>query len=263
MARRRDMQIQTTSSLEKENNHHKIDLNHIISLNQTYAKERFDIMNNSLKILDYVYKKYSSIKIASSFGLEDVVVIDLACQVWKKPTVFFLDTGRIHEETYYTLEQIRKRYNINLEIYYPDSNDVEKLLREKGPFSFYESIENRKECCYIRKVKPLLRALKEVDGWITGLRRGQAITRSNVFPFELDIEHGNILKINPIFNWGLENIWTYIKIYRIPYNPLHDKGFPSIGCVPCTRAVQPGEDIRAGRWWWESPEHKECGLHKK
>jgi phosphoadenosine phosphosulfate reductase len=256
-----DVKIQNNN--QNIDNHRKNDLNTIIKLNKKFGYENFDLLNNSLKILDYVYKNFSCIKIASSFGLEDVVVIDLACKIVERPIVFFLDTGRLHGETYQTVEKIRKRYNINLEIYYPNASDVEKLVKEKGLFSFYESIENRKECCYIRKVKPLLRALQNVEGWITGLRRGQAQTRTNVMPFELDIDHNNILKINPLFNWGLNGIWTYIKMYDIPYNPLHDRGFPSIGCEPCTRAIKPGEDIRAGRWWWESPEHKECGLHKK
>ncbi len=240
-----------------------LNINTIIQWNNIYGKEKFDIYNNSLKILELVYNNFKNIKIASSFGLEDVILIDLACRITEKPIVFFLDTGRLHKETYQTVEEIKKRYNIELEIYFPDNNDVEKLVREKGFFSFYESIENRKECCYIRKVKPLQRALNNVEGWITGLRSTQSITRMHIAPFELDIDNGNILKVNPLFNWGLNSILTYIQIYKIPYNPLHDKGYPSIGCEPCTRAIQPGEDIRAGRWWWEKPEHKECGLHKR
>lgn len=255
--------IKDPSTQIQKNNHSTLDLNTIISLNHQYSKERFNILQNSLKILDFAYKNFSSLKIASSFGLEDVVVIDLASKIIEKPTVFFLDTGRIHEETYETIDKIKKKYKIHLEIYTPDQKEVENLVKEKGYFSFYESIENRKECCHIRKVKPLQQALKDCDGWITGLRKGQGITRVHVMPYELDIEHNNIIKINPIFNWGLDSIWQYIKIFNIPYNSLHDAGFPSIGCKPCTRAIKPGEDIRAGRWWWEDPEHKECGLHKK
>ncbi len=259
-----DIQIAKSETLEKsKNNLIPKDLNTIISLNQQFSKERFNILQNSLRILDFAYSNYPTLKIASSFGLEDVVIIDLACKIKEKPIVFFLDTGRIHEETYQTIDKIKKKYSIHLEIYTPDPKEVETLVREKGYFSFYESIENRKECCYIRKVKPLMKALQNCDGWITGLRRGQGVTRVNVMPFELDIEHNNIIKINPLFNWGLETLWQYIKIFNIPYNSLHDAGFPSIGCSPCTRAIKPGEDIRAGRWWWEAPEHKECGLHKK
>lgn len=239
-----------------------LSLKEIIELNKEFTKERFNLMLNSLKILNFAYKNFN-LSIASSFGAEDVVLIHLATMIHPKPKVFFLDTGRLHSETYQTVDKIKKKYNIELEIYFPEKEEVEKLVKEKGFFSFYESIENRKECCYIRKVKPLKRALKNLDGWITGLRRDQAITRQNIMPFELDIENGNIIKINPLFNWGLDSLWTFIKLYKIPYNPLHDKNFPSIGCEPCTRAVEPGQDIRSGRWWWENPEHKECGLHKR
>ncbi len=247
------------SFLESKRN---FNLKEIIDLNKKFTKEKYNLMLNSLQILEFAFSNLN-VKIASSFGLEDVVIIHLATMISKKPKVFFLDTGRLHSETYQVIDKIQKKYSIDLEIYFPDLYDVEKLVKEKGFFSFYESIENRKECCYIRKVKPLQRALKNIEGWITGLRQEQGITRKNIMPFELDIENGNLIKINPLFNWGLESIWTFIKIYKIPYNSLHDKNFPSIGCEPCTRAIKPGEDIRSGRWWWESPEHKECGLHKK
>ncbi|MFN3604308.1 MAG: phosphoadenylyl-sulfate reductase [Leptonema sp. (in: bacteria)] len=239
-----------------------LNLKEIIELNKKFSEERFHLMNHSLKIMNFAYQNFE-VSIASSFGLEDVVLIHLATMIYPKPKVFFLDTGRLHPETYQTVEKIQKKYSIDLQIYFPDSHEVEKLVREKGFFSFYESIDNRKECCFIRKVKPLQRALQNLDGWITGLRKNQGITRKNVMPFELDLDNGNILKINPLFNWGWECIKTFVKLYKIPYNPLHDKNYLSIGCEPCTRAVRPGEDIRAGRWWWESPEHKECGLHKR
>lgn len=257
------MKVDILTNTNTTNQKPSLDISTLIQWNNIYGKEKFDIYNNSLKILELVYNHFKNIKIASSFGLEDVVLIDLTCRITEKPIVFFLDTGRLHKETYQTVEEVKKRYNIELEIYFPDNNDVEKLVREKGFFSFYESIENRKECCYIRKVKPLKRALNNVEGWITGLRSTQSITRIHIAPFELDIDNGNILKVNPLFNWGWNSILTYVQIYKIPYNPLHDKGYPSIGCEPCTRAIQPGEDIRAGRWWWEKPEHKECGLHKR
>jgi phosphoadenosine phosphosulfate reductase len=140
---------------------------------------------------------------------------------------------------------------------------VERLLSIKGPNSFYQSVENRKECCYIRKVEPLNRALSTVDAWITGLRRSQSVTRSSIATAEIYDSHNGILKINPLVDWSEEDVWRYIHENKVPYHQLHDKGFPSIGCAPCTRAIQPGEDIRAGRWWWEDPEHKECGLHIK
>ncbi len=238
-------------------------LNEVIELNKKFTKEKINIFLNSLYILEYVYKKFKNIKFASSFGWEDVVVIDLLCKIRIKPTVFFLDTGRHFAETYDVVNQIQKKYNINLEIYFPEKEEVENLVNQKGFFSFYESIDNRKECCYIRKVKPLKRALQNCDCWITGLRKGQGVTRISTAPFELDIENNNILKVNPLYNWSLESVRNYIEIYKIPYNILHNQNYLSIGCQPCTRPVQPGEDIRSGRWWWEQPEHKECGLHKK
>jgi phosphoadenosine phosphosulfate reductase len=201
--------------------------------------------------------------LASSFGAEDVALIDILAGAAKHPRVFVLDTGRLHQETYNIVDQIRSRYEIEIETYFPQTEAIQQLVRAKGPNSFYESIDNRKECCHIRKVEPLARALSGVDAWITGLRRSQSVTRGDLPVVEIDHAHGGILKINPLVDWSEEDVWEYIKKRNIPYNKLHDKGFPSIGCAPCTRAVQPGDDIRSGRWWWESPEHKECGLHIK
>jgi len=201
------------------------------------------------------------LSLSSSFGAEDVVLIDMLSKITRKPRVFILDTGRLHQETYDVIEQARAKYGINFEFYFPQTDAVERLHRVKGPNSFFDSIDNRKECCFIRKVEPLSRALSSVDAWITGLRRSQSVTRTGLQPVEIDEAHGGILKINPLVNWSEEEVWDYIRSNGAPYNALHDKGFPSIGCASCTRAVLPGEDLRAGRWWWESPEHKECGLH--
>jgi len=159
------------------------------------------------------------------------------------------------------MERIRLKYKINIESYFPDSTAVEKLEREKGFYSFRQSVENRVECCGIRKVEPLKRALSGLGAWITGLRHEQSMTRTHVQIIEIDETHGGIIKINPLVNWTTTQVWDYIKKNNVPYNRLHDAGYASIGCSPCTRAIKPGEDIRAGRWWWESPEHKECGLH--
>ncbi|MBI1952702.1 MAG: phosphoadenylyl-sulfate reductase [Candidatus Omnitrophica bacterium] len=200
---------------------------------------------------------------ASSFGAEDVVVIDLLVKVNPKITIFTLDTGRLHEETYEVMDRIREKYGVSIKSYFPDKAAVEKLEREKGFYSFRESIANRKECCGIRKVEPLTRALAELDAWITGLRREQAVTRGGLPKVEVDTAHQNMVKVNPIADWTTQQVWDTIKKNQIPYNKLHDQNFPSIGCAPCTRAVKPGEDIRAGRWWWELPEQKECGLHVK
>ncbi len=210
-----------------------------------------------------VERFFPRIGFASSFGAEDVAVIDLLAKVKKEVTVFTLDTGRLPEETYEVMDRIRQRYGISITSYFPDKTAVEKLEREKGFYSFRESVENRKECCGIRKVEPLNRALSGLDAWITGLRREQAVTRSGLPKVELDTAHRNMPKVNPIADWTTDQVWAYIRAHNVPYNKLHDEGYPSIGCAPCTRAVKPGEDIRAGRWWWELPEHKECGLHVK
>ena len=202
-----------------------------------------------------------NIALASSFGIEDAVLIDLLVKLDPKIRVFTLDTGRLNEETYEVMEQIRQKYKISVESYFPEAAKVEALERQKGFYSFRESVDNRKECCGIRKVEPLKRALKGLEAWITGLRRDQSVTRVGVEKVELDQAHLGIVKINPLADWTNEAVWGAIKKNSIPYNKLHDLGYPSIGCAPCTRAIKPGEDIRSGRWWWENPEHKECGLH--
>ncbi len=202
-----------------------------------------------------------SLKLACSFGAEDVALVDMLSKITDRPRIFVLDTGRLHTETYQTMERCRDRYGIGFEVYSPRTEDLQRLLSAKGPFSFYESIENRHECCGIRKVEPLERALTDAQAWGTGLRREQSVTRSHIPKVETDSSHGGILKLNPLADWSEEQVWEYIRQNSVPSNPLHKQGYPSIGCAPCTRPIQPGEDIRAGRWWWESPEHKECGLH--
>ncbi|HEY0709586.1 MAG TPA: phosphoadenylyl-sulfate reductase, partial [Polyangia bacterium] len=174
---------------------------------------------------------------------------------------FALDTGRLPEETYQTADRVRDKYGIEIEWLFPEHVAVETLLRKKGPYSFMDSLDNRHECCGIRKVEPLGRILSTLDGWVTGLRRDQSVTRAETPPVELDRGHGGIAKLNPIIAWSNEELWAYADAQRVPVHPLHRKGYPSIGCAPCTRAVQPGEHPRAGRWWWENPESKECGLH--
>ena len=200
--------------------------------------------------------------LASSLGAEDQVLTHMLTQLTAKPRVFVLDTGRLHDETYEVLHLTRAKYGINYEIYAPDTAELEKLLREKGPNSFYESVENRKLCCAIRKTHPLKRALSTCKAWITGLRQEQSANRAEVSPIEWDDAH-QILKLNPLANWTNEDVWDYINTRDVPSNYLHKKGYPSIGCAPCTRAVKPGEDFRAGRWWWESDRTTECGLHSK
>jgi phosphoadenosine phosphosulfate reductase len=213
-------------------------------------------------VLEWALDRFGDrVALACSLGAEDVALLDMLAKIRPGSRAFVLDTGRLHEETYETLMLCRQRFDLKIECYFPQSAGVEALLNEKGPFSFYDSVENRKECCHIRKVEPLQRALSGLDAWITGMRRAQSVTRADTQVVELDTAHGGILKLNPLVDWSEEQVFAYNREHRVPVNPLHAKGFPSIGCAPCTRAIQPGEDIRAGRWWWESPDNKECGLH--
>ena len=204
----------------------------------------------------------SNVALASSFGAEDVAVIDMAHKVaGSSARVFTLDTGRLNQETYDVIDDIRSRYGIAIEVFFPDSGEVEQMVRERGMNLMYQSVENRKLCCELRKVRPLARALSGLDAWMTGIRREQAQSRADARKIQIDSSHGGIIKLNPIADWSSEMVWDYIRANNVPYNALHDKGFPSIGCAPCTRAVQDGEDPRSGRWWWEESTAKECGLH--
>jgi len=201
--------------------------------------------------------------LACSFGMEDMVLIDIIAKGKKPMTIFTLDTGRLHEETYQLMDRVRSHYGLEIKTYFPNLEQVQVLVREKGFFSFKESIENRKECCGIRKVEPLNRALGELDAWVTGLRRDQAVTRTQTPKVLEDADHPPLIKINPLADWTQNQVESYIEKNEVPVNALHKKNYPSIGCAPCTRPIEPGEDIRAGRWWWENPEHKECGLHPR
>ena len=231
-----------------------------------FTSEQVQQLNADLKTPQEVLKwsfdnLHPRLAMASSFGAEDVVVIDMMMKINPKARIFTLDTGRLNQETYDVMDEIRKKYNVNIEVMFPDQNEVEQMVRVNGLNLFYHSVGNRKLCCGIRKVHPLNRILSTLDGWITGLRADQTEVRSNANKIELDEQHNNIIKINPIIEWTWDQTWDYIKKNNIPYNKLHDKGFPSIGCEPCTRAIKPGEPLRAGRWWWESDSQKECGLH--
>lgn len=199
---------------------------------------------------------------ASSLGAEDQVITHILARVCPRTAIFTLDTGRLFHETHELIESTEVRYNLKIQVFVPESSEVESMVKNHGINLFYKSVDNRKLCCGVRKIHPLRRALAGAEAWICGLRRDQAVTRQQVQVVEWDEQHG-IVKLNPLWNWSEESLWDCIKQNHIPYNPLHDKGFLSIGCSCCTRAVSPGEDIRAGRWWWESPELKECGLHLK
>lgn len=200
--------------------------------------------------------------LASSFGMEDMVLIDMVARQNLPLKVFTLDTGRLPEETYELMDKVRNRYGIEIHTYFPDREAVERLVREKGFYSFRESVENRKECCAIRKVEPLGRALEGLQAWITGMRREQSITRTDIPKVQPDEAHPGLIKINPLADWSDQQVKDYLDQHQVPINALHKKNYPSIGCAPCTRPILEGEDIRAGRWWWENPEHKECGLHR-
>jgi phosphoadenosine phosphosulfate reductase len=202
------------------------------------------------------------IAFSSSLGIEDQLITHFIFANSVPVRVFTLDTGRLFPETYTLLDATRKRYGKTVEVYFPKHEALEELLTEKGPFSFYQSVENRKQCCFIRKVEPLQRALKGVQVWVTGIRREQSDNRQDMALLEWD-EKQQLIKYNPLLEWTFEEVTDYVKQHHIPYNALHDKGFVSIGCAPCTRAIEPGENFRAGRWWWEDASKKECGLHSQ
>jgi len=202
------------------------------------------------------------IVLSTSLGLEDQVLTEMVISRRKETGVFTLDTGRLFPETYELIARTNKHFGIRMHAYFPDPLEVEKMVSERGINLFYDSVENRKRCCGIRKVAQLPRAFKGKDAWFSGLRKDQSVTRFFNKLVEWDANN-HLVKINPLIRWTEKEVRDYLKAHDIPYNPLHDKGFPSIGCEPCTRAIEPGEDIRAGRWWWENEIHKECGLHKR
>lgn len=215
------------------------------------------------EITEYFIKEYGQdAALSSSLGAEDQVLTDMVLKVDKSANIFTLDTGRLHPETYDVMDATNLKYGVKLNVFFPLNEKVEELYQKQGINGHFESIENRKNCCNIRKMEPLRRALKPLKVWITGLRAAQSVTRTDMPVVEYDANF-EVIKVNPLINWSEEDVWNYIKQNNVPYNKLHDQGFPSIGCAPCTRAIKEGEDIRAGRWWWENPEHKECGLHAK
>jgi len=210
--------------------------------------------------LERIASDFTPAVFASSLAAEDMVLTDLILRAKLPIRIFTLETGRLHKETLGMLDRIHEVYGYNVEAYRPDPAAVDAYVQQNGLNAFYDSVEMRKECCRIRKVDPLNRALAGQRAWITGQRRAQSATRTELAVQEDDAAHG-MAKFNPLADWSEEDVWHYIRSNDVPYNPLHDRGYPSIGCEPCTRAIQPGEDVRAGRWWWENPESKECGLH--
>jgi phosphoadenosine phosphosulfate reductase len=222
--------------------------------------ERF-IKSDPEEVIGYFLKEFKNIiALSSSMGVEDQVLTDMVCKIDKFARIFTLDTGRLFPETYDLIAQTNEKYDITIEVLFPDYRKVEEMVKQKGINLFYKSIENRKECCNIRKIEPLKRALGGLKVWVCGLRKDQSLTRFYSKMVEWDEANG-LIKLNPLINWNEQQVFDYIKKHDVPFNSLHDKGFPSIGCQPCTRAIQKGEEVRAGRWWWEQAEQKECGLH--
>ena len=237
--------------------------------NKTYLKQRAGQLNTLLKdltpeeILNHVLNEFSGhIALSSSLSIEDQVLTDMVVSIDPKVRIFTLDTGRLFPETYSLIDKTNNHYGIHLEVFFPDYHEVQKLVNIEGINLFYNSIEQRKACCSVRKLEPLKRAFKDLDVWICGLRREQSVTRQSIQLIEWD-EANRLIKVNPLIDFTEDQVWYYICKHNVPFNKLYNKGFPSIGCQPCTRSIEPGEDVRAGRWWWENPEHKECGLHRR
>ena len=244
----------------------------ITQANKTHI-DKIDIDDELIKIIDEKSKnvisliqknieKYSSVAFANSLGAEDMVLIDLIQKNKLSVEAFSIDTGRLPPETYNLIQKVEDKYQFKIKLYFPNQEKVENYVNINGINAFYNSLDLRKSCCAIRKVEPLNRALKDKKVWITGMRQEQSQTRFALKEEEFDETHQS-QKLNPLSTWSELEVWAYIKINDVPYNTLHDQFYPSIGCAPCTRAISAGEDIRAGRWWWEDPQNKECGLHVK
>jgi phosphoadenosine phosphosulfate reductase len=213
-------------------------------------------------VIEWALERWvSNAAICTSFQAEGMVILDMAWRIDPKVRVFTVDSGRLPQETYQIIELVREHYGINVEVCFPDARQVEGLVSKNGPNLFFKSVEARLRCCNVRKVEPIRRALEGLDAWITGLRREQWASRTNIRKIEIDHDHGGLAKISPLADWTYEEVWEYIHDYGVPYHPLYDQSYTSIGCAPCTRPTQPGEDLRAGRWWWETNAPKECGIH--
>lgn len=234
-----------------------------------YTKEEIDSLNIKYagalaqELLQSFMSQYSArLALSSSLSIEDQTLTDMMLRIDPQANIFTLDTGRLFPETYELIDRTNEHYKVKLKVYCPQTEALQQFVATEGINPFYESIEKRHACCEVRKLEPLRRAFRDLDVWVCGLRSAQSVTRSDMRLIEWDDRHG-LLKINPLIHWTEQQVWDYIKENRVPYNRLHDKGFPSIGCEPCTRAVRRIDDVRAGRWWWESPDHRECGLHSK
>jgi phosphoadenosine phosphosulfate reductase len=233
-----------------------------ININDALIKTIKEKSENVISLIQKNIEKYSSVAFANSLGAEDMVLVDLIQKNKLNVEIFSIDTGRLPPETYNLIQKVEDKYQFKIKLYFPDHQKVESYVNTNGINAFYNSVDLRKSCCAIRKVEPLNRALKDKKVWITGMRQEQSQTRFALKEEEFDEAHQS-QKLNPLSTWSELEVWAYIKINDVPYNTLHDQFYPSIGCAPCTRAISAGEDIRAGRWWWEDPQNKECGLHVK
>ena len=213
-----------------------------------------------IAVLAEAVRGFAPVCFANSLGAEDMVLTDLIAKHKFDISIFSLDTGRLPQATYDLMQELGKHYGVPLKVYFPDNAAVEEYVTQNGVNGFYNSVESRKACCFVRKVEPLRRALQGKGAWITGMRRDQAVTRGTLEVSAYDADN-RLQKFNPLLDWSNKDVWAYIRKYNVPYNKLHDQFYPSLGCAPCTRSITMGEDIRAGRWWWENPEDKECGLH--
>jgi phosphoadenosine phosphosulfate reductase len=213
-------------------------------------------------LLGEALERHGRLVYANSLGAEAMVLTDIICSQLPRIDMFSIDTGRLHEQTYELLERLQRRYRRSIRLVYPDAAALERLVAAQGVNGFYTSVAARLECCRVRKLEPFRRALAGYPAWVTGVRREQTAGRARGQAEEWDAAHG-VYKLSPLLDWSEEQVWEYIRVHALPYNALHDRQYPSIGCAPCTRAVQPGEGRRAGRWWWEQPESRECGLHPR
>ena len=234
-----------------------------------YTKEEIDSLNikyadaSAQELLQSFMAQYGArLALSSSLSIEDQTLTDMMLRIDPQANIFTLDTGRLFPETYELIDRTNEHYKVKLKVYCPQTEALQQFVATEGINPFYESIEKRHACCEVRKLEPLRRAFRDLDVWVCGLRSAQSVTRSDMRLIEWDERHG-LLKINPLIHWTEQQVWDYIRENRVLYNRLHDKGFPSIGCEPCTRAVRRIDDVRAGRWWWENPDHRECGLHSR
>jgi phosphoadenosine phosphosulfate reductase len=233
-----------------------------MSIEQSLSPRLQTLVDESRALLDRAVTEYKDVVYSNSLGAEAMVLTDIICTYVPEIEIFTLDTGRLHDETLALLDRVERRYQRRIAVFYPDAAAIEQYVRDNGINGFYLGIEERQSCCNIRKIEPFKRAIAGRKAWVTGVRRAQSSERALGEPLSWDERYG-LWKVSPLLDWTDEDVWNYIKARNLPYNPLHDKGYPSIGCAPCTRAVEPGADPRSGRWWWENPESRECGLQPR